>query len=711
MTWTGKLISTVAVPDADKVFLQEISQTDPIYDKMDILMRKGPLIRSSCRWILDHEDFKRWYCTEKAGVFWIKGDPGKGKTMLLCGIIEQIEEFEKFLGLEKFVRLEGFERLTKLEAFERFLKFDKIFKVEKLKSFNCFVWSEKEMILAEFKKFKESGEPDELEKFEKIKDIKDLKELDKYFSRAKVAYFFCSAADYRTNNAAAVIRGLIKPRPALLKRIWEKYGGGPKGQLDGIKALAILCDIFGTIVQDGEFIHFTCVVDALDECIEDCDHLLNLIVKTSDTVNWLISSRNEKHMERKLVKISRALDLELQQNVEHVSASVDVYINYHIKDITAVQDDDALQSWTSSLLKDKASGTFLWVALVMEQLRDADHWQVEDVLKEMPEGLESIYGLILNRIDKLKAKVREACQALLSVVSTAMRPLHLTELLEFMKSSWTISKRFDKLDHIRAIRDLTKDCESILSIRDDVVYFVHQSAKDYIMEVEAHRLFPVRLQHYKMFDASLDVMSSLLKYNMCDLKDPTIHVDEIPPGTVNSDLFASLGYCCAFWVEHLAKGLEHLEDISSKKLHSFLMEKFLCWIESLALMGNYILYALPAVQKLKKTIDRHCESRAELSLHPTIPQIGYLRQFLDDACRFLTHSTTWVPHWPLQLYFSAIELEPGDSAIKKTFDRAVRDKFGPLPAAFLLSHNRQPSLQRRALTFSSRGEISFVIIT
>ncbi|KAM0453528.1 hypothetical protein ACHAO4_005123 [Trichoderma viride] len=338
--------------DADKLFLRDISQIDPIYDKKDILMRK---------------DFREWYCAEKAGAFWIKGDPGKGKTMLLCGIIEELEEFEEF---------------EKLECSQR------------LSKFGSKLFSE----LEEFSKLEESEKFSKLETLKRLKisnEHKRLKWLHTRFHTANVVYFFCQAADFRANTAAAVIRGLmfslLKVNPLRLKPVREEYGDRLEGQLSEDKALAILCSLFQYIVRDQHSFGgcLVCVVDALDECIKDCDHLLNLIIETSDVVKWLISSRNEKLLERKLAKTSQTLRLkllELEQNAEHVSIFVDKYIDHHIQEIIAVQDDDALQARTSNILKIKAGGTFLWAALVVEQLRVTDHWQVEDVLTEMPEG-------------------------------------------------------------------------------------------------------------------------------------------------------------------------------------------------------------------------------------------------------------------------------------------------------------------------------------
>jgi hypothetical protein len=642
-------------------------------------MRKGPLLRDSCRWILAHEDFKRWYCTEKAGVFWIKGDPGKGKTMLLCGTIEELEEFEEFEKLERIRRLSDF-KLKKFSKLEEFGKFSKLKKFERL---------------------------------EILKGLEKLKSFDTDFHSANLVYYFCQAADCRANTAAAVIRGLIfsllKQRPRLLTRIRKQFNIGT--QLKKDKTLAILCEIFETIVWDEDFTRFFCVVDALDECIEDCDHLLNLIIKTSDTVKWLVSSRNEKHIERKLAKISLKLELESGQNVEQVSVSVDLYVDHHIQKIAAIKDDEPLQSKTSTILKDKASGTFLWVALVIEQLHNIDYWEVEDALEEVPKGLASIYGLLLDRIDKLEDKPREAYRVLLSIIAAAKRPLHLMELLIFTNGHWKGDKRFKTTYQLRDIRDMAKSYGSILSIRDDIVYFVHQSAKDYIMEAAPHRLFSVQHQHYKMFEVSLEAMSNILTYDIYNLKNPEIYIGNISPKTANADPLAPVRYCCAFWVEHLVQscqfsGFEHEKYFKDDQiLHSFLKEKFLCWVESLALMGSFTLHALPALQKLKKLIERYCENGSSQSAkRQREDETKDLLQFSEDACRFIIHSIVHVPYWPLQIYYAAIELEPDHSVIKETFQRTVRDRFGPLPAIFNLSWHRPSPLTRRTLQFPIKQE-------
>ncbi|RYP81631.1 hypothetical protein DL770_005839 [Monosporascus sp. CRB-9-2] len=64
----------------------DLRSTDPRHDKIRIEQTKGGLLRESYGWILDHDDFLRWRNDPESRLLWIKGDPGKGKTMLLVAL-------------------------------------------------------------------------------------------------------------------------------------------------------------------------------------------------------------------------------------------------------------------------------------------------------------------------------------------------------------------------------------------------------------------------------------------------------------------------------------------------------------------------------------------------------------------------------------------------------------------------------------------------
>ncbi|PTB38387.1 hypothetical protein M441DRAFT_100264, partial [Trichoderma asperellum CBS 433.97] len=581
-------------------FLGKISKTDPFYDRKRILDLKGPFLHESFEWILNHDDFQKWRNTKESGALWIKGDPGKGKIMLLCGIIDD-------LGKNPGIN-------------------------------------------------------------------------------SNFCYFFFQATDNRINSAVAAIGGLIlsllKPRQKLVSAIRKKFGD-TISQLSGPNAWQVLCDIFETIAQNQELSDIVCIIDALDECENDVRSLLNLIVKTTGHVKWLLSSRNVKDIERRLRKIkkSQRLTLELKANAECVSQSVDAYIGCSIQDIEALEGDGKLQIQTANTLKMKAEGTFLWVSLVIELLRETDRRNIADVLEELPIGLENLYDLIMERsTQKSRHKDQNIC--LLSIVTTAERPLRLEELREFIKRQW---KGYKTDYSLHDMSDTVKDCGSFLSIRDDTVYFVHQSVKDYMVGKAAKSIFPsgIAYQHSEMFKNSLCAMSCILTYDIYNIKDPKTEGTKIT--RPDPDPLASMVYCCTFWVEHLVQSCqleksnveEHLRE--NGILHCFLKVKFLCWLESLILL-NAVEQGLEALNKLESITARQRRNNS-------------LEQFIDDAWQFIHNCEEYVRTFPLQLYYAAFVFGDSDNTINKTFRQAIHAKFGYLPVFTNKPRRRYSRLQ------------------
>jgi hypothetical protein len=78
--------------EKDQQCLRDLHLTDPRDDKTRIEKTKGGLLQDSYRWILDNSDFERWRHDPESHLLWIKGDPGKGKTMLLCGIVDELKK-------------------------------------------------------------------------------------------------------------------------------------------------------------------------------------------------------------------------------------------------------------------------------------------------------------------------------------------------------------------------------------------------------------------------------------------------------------------------------------------------------------------------------------------------------------------------------------------------------------------------------------------
>ncbi|OTA06883.1 hypothetical protein A9Z42_0076730 [Trichoderma parareesei] len=71
--------------------LKDLRVTDPRDDKSRIELTNGGLLQGAYSWAIKHDDFVAWRDGKEKHLLWIKGDPGKGKTMLVCGIIDELQ--------------------------------------------------------------------------------------------------------------------------------------------------------------------------------------------------------------------------------------------------------------------------------------------------------------------------------------------------------------------------------------------------------------------------------------------------------------------------------------------------------------------------------------------------------------------------------------------------------------------------------------------
>src|SRR5882762_5390861 len=85
-------MSVPVMTDEDHHCLADLLLTDPRNEKIRIEQTKGGLLSDSFRWILSNSEFQRWREDKQSQLLWIKGDAGKGKTMLMIGIIDELQQ-------------------------------------------------------------------------------------------------------------------------------------------------------------------------------------------------------------------------------------------------------------------------------------------------------------------------------------------------------------------------------------------------------------------------------------------------------------------------------------------------------------------------------------------------------------------------------------------------------------------------------------------
>jgi hypothetical protein len=484
--------------------LKDLRLSDPRDDKRRIEDTKGGLLEDSYNWILKTSDFQQWRNNPQTWLLWIKGDPGKGKTMLLCGLINELK-----------------------------------------------------------------------------------KSIPK---SALLSYFFCQATNSRINNATAVLRGLIyllvNEQPSLISHVRDKYDQAGKALFEDLNSWVVLSEIFTNILQDPRLDSTCLIVDALDECEVDLPKLLDLIIQTSSIsprIKWIVSSRNWPSIQKDLNRATQKASMCLELNEESVSAAVTTYIKFKVNWLAERQEydldtRDAVQRYLSS----NANGTFLWVALVCQELAVISGWEVEEMLSAFPPGLDTLYMRMMKQISTSRTAKR--CKSILAVVSVIKRPITLDELPSFVDMPPRTSGNY------KALAEIIGHCGSFLTLRDRTVYFVHQSAKDFLINKVVDTVFPSGMAdiHYAIFSQSLQVLRTVLRRDIYSLRAPGITIDQVKQP--NPDPLAAVRYSCLYWVDHLIECQSRKETIEDLKdntqLYSFLPQCFLYWLEALSLLKS-----------------------------------------------------------------------------------------------------------------------------
>ncbi|CAK7233203.1 hypothetical protein SEUCBS140593_008524 [Sporothrix eucalyptigena] len=415
-SYLGLLVNMHLSKEQDEI-VQTCYVTNMAAEIESLQSRKDQLLADSYKWILDsqeYKDFTYWRSSSSKRLLWIKADAGKGKTMLLIGIVHELTS-----------------------------------------------------------------------------------QLETHMDKLNLSYFFCQGTNDKFNTATAIVKGLmwmlLRQERSLIRHLETLFKDGGPGVFKDSNAFYDLKQILGSMLEDPILKRVYLVVDALDECRREepgLPQLLELISdfsKTYKNAKWLVSSRKHPEIEDALVDCAARTTLSLELNADSVTAAVEAYIKHKMSDLANTYRKrfgnrypkikgklDEVQDGIAKEVRLKADGTFLWVSLVFRQIEGIEANKALDRIRQIPSGLDEIYTQMIRHIIGLHEDAEE-CKAVLLTMVNAYRPLRLSELASLAA-----------LSDLAAHGDVVNRC-GFLTIKEDdnTVFFVHQSAKDYLT-LEGH---------------------------------------------------------------------------------------------------------------------------------------------------------------------------------------------------------------------------------
>lgn len=215
-------------------------------------------------------------------------------------------------------------------------------------------------------------------------------------------------------------------------------------------------------------------------------------------------------------------------------------IKNHDKD-----NDEDLKRIVHDYMVSDAEDTFLLVALACKRPAESDVPKrlVREELKNIETGLSGLYDTMMTRIltssesDQLKVVLAAACHA--------DGHLKSEDMIAFVKSM---------VDHKnREVRQTIGACDFFLTYQNGAIYFVHQSAKEYLLsKASIGHIFAqgVEQQHLQMALRCLEILQGgLKKDNIYGLSSYDTLIGEFT--RPSPDPLSPLEYSCLHWADHL----------------------------------------------------------------------------------------------------------------------------------------------------------------
>jgi WD40 repeat protein len=598
--------------------VRDLYVTNTRDDKHRIQETKGGLLKDASHWIYNTPEYQEWFKAEHGSILWIKGDPGKGKTMLICSIVDHLQS--------------------------------------------------------------RKGNADIL------------------------AYFFCQATDTRINNATAVLRGLLcsifEQQPSLTSHLRTRYSRAGGKIFEDSNAWIVLTGVLSKIISDPLLPTTYILIDALDECDANLKELLQFISLASHStsrVRWVLSSRNWPLIQDGLANANRELRLSLELNGESIAAAVRSFITCKVNQLAVKHGyDTQAQQTIIAYVSVNAQDTFLWVALLFNTLKDVPKRHVLQRLKVMPAGLDALYDRMLHQI--CTGNDAEICMQVLAIIGKVHRPITIHELSTLLTTDLDLS--VDELTEIIGL------CGSFLTLRDDKLYYIHQSAVEFITTQASNLVFPLGMSSVNCMILSrcLESMEVLCR-DFYALNDPGYKSSKFDPQGSCPDPLLGLYYSCECWLLHVLE-LDYETERSLLDeggiIHKFWKSKWLYWLEIISLHGD-MLKVFRSLTRLANQIEvRQFDwlNRFDTNCKQARKDLAWLNDIVQDAKRFVLYHHHAILMGPLQIYASALLFSPSQSLTRQLFAKDlpswVTTKKGNTSPSnwpssiYVLDHHRYP---------------------
>lgn len=531
-----------------------------------------------------------------------------------------------------------------------------------------------------------------------------------------VFYFLFKSTDIDKNSVTAAAR-------SLLYQLYKTRGSTDAALVDDIekhlnnsgqthaKSFGIIWDLF--CEHAANVTGLVIVIDALDECIEPRFFIRGLQQLSKNTaIKIVVTSRRERELVEALHDWTS-----IEMGSKEVAADIESFLEYKVSKSPKLS-HPLVRSSVIRLLRSRSNGMFLWVALMIKDLKSkVSIYEIQDALQALPEGLDKMYERILRRLHtSLKPSPKELCLRVLRWVVSATRPLRMQELEEALKLEYTGATRLFGYDKALLYneRDIELACGSLLTVRSGTVQLIHLSARDFLQNPSTRLNLEGALQQYLIDvpSVSLQITSHCVSYLMSRcLPQDMLPVDNDRSPRYNIDQLKQslplLEYACFNWLKHFIRSTEKPTDEYADTMQPFFGSQCcLIWISiCFSLDPDCSLRLRADIQELLDWTGSYSGSSGP-SMATSSVLIRVAIEWAENFQSFLTEYSHILRDSPLEVHFIDPEriFRPERASIFRNsiskvlyerhisvHDPATHSQHTPISAKYQLQKNSDPN--------------------
>jgi hypothetical protein len=345
------------------------------------------------------------------------------------------------------------------------------------------------------------------------------------------------------------------------------------------------------------------VLDALDECGSDMH--VRMIMR------YLTLARNLEVVRLRIFVTSRPdtaircgfreiPEAERQEFVLHeikqslVDRDLKIYYENRFTEIRVARDISS--EWPGSTAIKRlikiSGGLFIWASAACRYV-DKGKFAAKKRLRKLIDGHDPDDGP-QKQLDQIYLTVLEDSVA--QDFDEEEREEFLRQLREVIGSMIILRSSLSKaslvnLLHIKAdsFTEILADLHTIFLIpkeSNDGIRLLHATIRDFLLDQKRCRNLDFwvdrKAAHRRLAENCVQLMSNMLKQNICHIEAPATSIDAITPNLITSHIPPELQYACLNWAEHLRQSGSQPHD--HDHTHEFLQKHFLHWLEVVSIL-------------------------------------------------------------------------------------------------------------------------------